>query len=92
MTLCSWLSSETLMRKCFGIVPMIKDISLCLRRIIFSTAWVVTGRHLDGCLVFALNTLLLGCYLCVYNGTPSLEVMSGGHYCMLSTDSYLCFQ
>lgn len=85
MTLCSWLSSETLMRKCFGVVPMIKDISLCLRRIIFSTTWVVTSRHLDGCPVFALH-------LCVYDGTPSLEVMSGGHYCMLSTDSYLCFQ
>lgn len=54
MTLCSWLSSETLMRKCFG-VSMIEEILLCLMRIIFSVAWVGTGRHLDGCPVFALS-------------------------------------
>ena len=62
MTLCSWLSSETLMRKCFG-VSMIEEILLCLMRIIFSIAWVGTGRRLDGCPVFALSTSLLGWYL-----------------------------
>lgn len=83
MTLSSWLSSETLMRKCFGGVPMIEEILLCLMKIIFSIAWVVTGRHLDGCTVSALNSAFFSWYCSVSDGSP-MEVMSSGHYCVIN--------
>lgn len=68
---------------------MIEEILLCLLRIIFSIAWVLTGRHLDGCPVF---TSFLSWYHCAHDGSPSSEVMLSGHYSMIGTDSCLCFQ
>lgn len=79
-----------LMRKCFGEVLMIEEISLCLLRIIFSIAWVLTGRHLDGCPVFALSASFLSfVYHCAHAGSPSSEVMLSGHYSMIGTDACL---
>lgn len=78
-----------LMRKCFGGVLMTEEILLCLLRIIFSIAWVLTGRQLDGCPVFALSTSFLSWHPCALNGSPSLEVMLSGHYSVIGTYSCL---
>lgn len=68
---------------------MIEEVLLCLLKIIFSIAWVVTGRHLAGCPCFAPSTSFLSWYHCGNDGSPSLEVMSGGHYYMIDSDSVL---
>lgn len=68
---------------------MIEKVLLCLLKIIFSIAWVVTGRHLAGCPCFALSTSFLRWHHCGNYGNPSLEVMSDGHYYMIDSDSVM---
>lgn len=80
------------MRECFGGVPMIEEVLLCLLKVIFSIAWVVTGRHLAGCPGFALSTFHFWVgTICGYDGSPSLGVRSNGHCYMMDTDYYLYF-
>lgn len=91
MTLCSWLSSEILMRKCFGGVLMIEEILLCLLRITFSIAWVVTGWHWDGCPVSA-QVLHVRAGAAVHMVGASLEGRLSRHHDVMGTDSCPCFQ
>lgn len=79
-------SSDILMRTCFGGIPMIEEKFCLLRAIFFHSmcTWVDVQ--------FYPRYLIFEPVLFCIAWDPTLEVMSGGLYYMIGTDSYLCSQ